>query len=404
MRSARLAFAHLFLVSFCLTAFAQDPRPMQLLTPDVGWVLCCGGLFWTTDSGKNWKNITPPLSAGQGVSSVFFLDVSDGWALLESGPGMEKGLNFEMAATTDGGATWSVTPFKIPDWDPTGWPLSGQAEIDFIDPLHGWMNLREVSSAAAHSGSTLVTDDGGKTWRWPLAQPPTAGSIRFIDGADGWVVSPEHDELWATHDGARSWQEVSLAPPKEEAGTNDDTYALPTFEDPLHGYLPVMYVWPDGTGSALALFRTSDGGRTWKPDRTVPHLPLSYGGPLFQSAVVGGELIVPLTSYGKLTLRTVASDGTALDVTGAVGAFQPTVIQMSFADETHAWAWTTHGGPFATSDGGATWTDSRPPAGKRMWPIGPPQGTQPNTTMRPLDEWEWKSKSVRTPLLTALGE
>jgi hypothetical protein len=56
---------------------------MKLLRADVGWATIdsvsfpggrTGRLFWTSDAGANWKDITPPAQPGARIESVFFLD------------------------------------------------------------------------------------------------------------------------------------------------------------------------------------------------------------------------------------------------------------------------------------------------------------------------------------------
>src|SRR5574340_995217 len=43
----------------CTSAVAQE-RHMQLLASDTGWVLGANKLYWTTDNGGRWEDITPP--------------------------------------------------------------------------------------------------------------------------------------------------------------------------------------------------------------------------------------------------------------------------------------------------------------------------------------------------------
>jgi len=49
---------------------------MKLLAPGIGWALANHHLFWTTDNGASWKDITPSKRAGsdEHISHVFALD------------------------------------------------------------------------------------------------------------------------------------------------------------------------------------------------------------------------------------------------------------------------------------------------------------------------------------------
>ncbi len=132
---------------------------MKLLAPGVGWAGRGGRLYWTTDNGANWTDITPPAARGSGehIADIFFLDVHHGWVLFaEYG---EPQCKFDLAYTGDTGATWSVTHVTVAvgNLDPAG-------RITFADNQHGWMVL-QIATAAFHSGLLLLTSDGGRTWQ-----------------------------------------------------------------------------------------------------------------------------------------------------------------------------------------------------------------------------------------------
>ena len=120
---------------------------MKLLTSNIGWAATKSHLFWTTDGGAQWKDITPKLNhRRQMVSSVFFLDASTGWALLSCGDDRNLRVDdgcFELASTTDAGQTWSIlhegiaVPFSHQRLE-DGYGFSGRSWLDFADPQHGW--------------------------------------------------------------------------------------------------------------------------------------------------------------------------------------------------------------------------------------------------------------------------
>jgi photosystem II stability/assembly factor-like uncharacterized protein len=74
-----------FLLTLCVcipvrAQVAGRIESMKLLTTDTGWAASKSKLFWTTDGGASWKDITPKLNhEEQQVSSVFF------WTLLPGG-------------------------------------------------------------------------------------------------------------------------------------------------------------------------------------------------------------------------------------------------------------------------------------------------------------------------------
>ena len=240
---------------------------MQLLTPNVGWALSLrnSALYWTEDGGVSWKTISP---AGIGIASyqfpsAFFIDTKRGWLLFR------KGRGFQVLSTSDAGANWSTSDLAVPgaDVEHPGYLSGGQ--IYFMDSVHGWVCFTADIDRVSRN-SLLMTSDGGRTWQPApndMATPP--GSIRFVTPMDGWLLSRSRVSLCVTRDGAKSWQKVSLEPPKEAYPAAQPSYDLPTFKDSEHGLLPVIYYGSSVAKANAVLFASDDGGRTWKPDRTL---------------------------------------------------------------------------------------------------------------------------------------
>lgn len=101
MRRTQVSFAACCAIVFCVLGFGQE-KTMQLLAPSTGWALGNGRLFWTTDNGEHWTDITPERPTGATIGDVFFRDQINGWVLLESHVG-EDMIRLELATTSDGG-------------------------------------------------------------------------------------------------------------------------------------------------------------------------------------------------------------------------------------------------------------------------------------------------------------
>ena len=171
--SLRTVVAALVLAIMLLLGNSPVAQGKQLMAPGVGWASSGGALYWTTDNGKEWKNITPRIHGG--IVSVFFLNSSTGWVL--GSPLGEVPADFELAFTQDSGSSWSVTQLNL-GVDPNSATLLGQGDIEFLDTDRGWMNLALQSGAPYHSGLLFRTEDGGK--HWTLSKGPgTAGELRF---------------------------------------------------------------------------------------------------------------------------------------------------------------------------------------------------------------------------------
>ena len=374
MKTVSRIFAFLFLVSLCCANVSAQQRYIQMLTRQVGWAFLGGRLYWTADAGGQWKDITPAAaSADEVVASVCFLDTSTGWVLLGHADGEES--RFDLASTTNAGESWSIKPVKIPNLDQAAFPLGGHAHIDFVDSLHGWMNLDLQSSSAIHSGILFVTQDGGSTWSWP-PQQQSAGPIRFINAHDGWILSPGGYELYVTHDGGKSWRTLSLEAPPELPRPIGATYAMPTFDDSKRGFLRVSYSGPETSTSTLVLFGSGDGGQTWKLDRVFRGLPPDTI--MSPSTVSQSNLITAAISNQRLTLTTVAPGQKTSAAIGApsstsadIGNFPyvAAASELSFVDSERGWVLTSESncGPntgcgtlLATTDGGRAWAEITP--------------------------------------------
>lgn len=363
MRKTPIIFG--WLLFFCLTSitFAQESRSLQLLTPEIGWVISGGHLFWTTDDGLTWRDITPDTASREGIASVFFLDDSTGWALLGGADeSAAAGARFDLAKTTDAGASWRVWPISLPDLDPRSPRYAGDARIDFVNSEDGWMNLGMEGNTNFDPGDLLATEDGGETWKEAPDSPGYRASVRFVTPKDGWLAGGPGDEhLYATHDGARSWQEPTLKAPPEVGAKAYPTFHLPVFEDTQHGFIPVAYTDPEGSGVALVLFATEDGGRSWKPATMLAHLPDT---PTTHFTVAGSSLINVSASEHTIAL-TAATRGGKISRSSRV-SWRGFASDLSFTDKSHGWMWWTGSilakSPrlLSTSDGGATWTDITP--------------------------------------------
>jgi probable HAF family extracellular repeat protein len=390
MQTRQLSFFLSLLLTLCLFHDTQAQQAgriesMKLLTPNVGWAATKQKLFWTTDGGAQWKDITPKLDhEEQQVSSVFFLDQSAGWALMHCGDNLfppadpsalksDRDLRrddtcFEFASTSDTGASWSIMHPKIVD--PSQHPEDGSGFslgtfLKFVDREHGWAILKRGTNTMFSSGVMLRTADGGRTWAQLKNVLPLAEEFRFTDPKDGWIAGgPEHD-LYVTHDGGDSWQKVESLP--------DMGDSLPVFENERQGLMPVGNI----------LLGTDNGGKTWKQSRALTGIPENSVLVIVNSFVIaihsdlkeerindnpnGSDYWVTRT---KLSLYVLGPDGKVSSDTAEIPV--PTAggtTQLSFFDRDHGWI-ALSGRLFATKDTGKSWGEitpgGAPPLQKRI--------------------------------------
>jgi photosystem II stability/assembly factor-like uncharacterized protein len=311
------------------------------------------------------------------------------WIAINHGELPSKEFKIDLVSTTDAGATWSRTtvPLRPNDYGiSTESDLSGGAEtVAFVDPLHGWMNVG-FGGDTPHSWSKflLLTSDGGRTWkRAPDAPELTRTQMLLVTPSEGWLYGDDHDtisRLYVTRDGARSWQEVAPVP----AGLSySEVMGLPAFNAAKHGFLQVNGLLGNVRQLKLTmvLLATSDGGRTWKPDRSVANLDdkarYQYGSP----TVVGSDWVfaasserhpAPTSDHHPVLTRVAAR--ASIDASARAAATRPlygAIGQISFATPADGWVVVNDGGLMATADGGATWTDISPgPKPHVIHPVG----------------------------------
>jgi len=111
--------------------------------------------------------------------------------------------------TTNAGRTWRSAPVG-----PTNCSAGSRLGLSFSDKRHGWiLNVFENGNRSPLER----TRDGGKTWNEVNANAPLKGRIVFATPRDGWLGRSDFaapQQLYATHDGGRSWQRRAIAVPR----------------------------------------------------------------------------------------------------------------------------------------------------------------------------------------------
>jgi hypothetical protein len=376
------------------SSFALRIEGAKQVTVDTGWVATGNRLFWTTDAGGTWKDITPPQlprvgTPLKGMSAVLFLDGSKGWVVIHSyseDPDVDTNQIF-IATTNDAGANWSYRRVSTPDIDHAGRDgshgLSENVSIQFTDALHGIMNVEYATgSAFTHFAASVVTSDGGNTWQDLGAAP--GGPLLFTTQSDGWIAGDE--ALFVTHDRGRNWAAVRLPTPAGLPKEALARYELPIFPDKDHGFLVVGY-----SGAAInltVLFSSLDGGRTWRQDKAlsgVQHGPFGVLNFDWRTlSLMGHNLIV------SSPLKSSSPSSAPVDANLAY------LYTTTFLDVFHGWALmgVQGDGPdqlLSTSDSGASWSIITPPAIK-----GNVVGHTPRVKTPPLI---WKPQSTVSPIV-----
>ncbi|MFZ0773448.1 MAG: glycoside hydrolase domain-containing protein [Candidatus Sulfotelmatobacter sp.] len=384
-KQVSLIFSLMLAICLCFTASAQQAgriESMKLLTPYVGWAATNTKLFWTTEGGANWKDITPKSShKHQNVSSVFFLDASTGWVLLKCSDDKDVVADqgcWVLASTTDAGGDWTTGQEKIvlPAFFTRGYleqttGFSGRSWLQFLDPQHGWALLDIATHAGVPSaGEMLRTTDGGKTWR-PTKEVPMPDHFRFVTTTEGWIAGGDDGDLFVTRNGGDSWVKVETPDATGIGEHFGGDYGLPAFESEREGSVWVQYSTGPTEGpnqSALVLFVTNDGGGTWKQGRAMTALPA-----INHAQIVGGALVAAHSEIKQqdqadkacaersvaLLIVSMGPDQTRTTNEARLPIRDGAVLQLTFLSPETGWA-NISGRLFASRDAGKEWAEITP--------------------------------------------
>jgi photosystem II stability/assembly factor-like uncharacterized protein len=239
------------------TGSASQFRGLAAVSKDVAWVAGSEGqVLRTVDGGRKWQNVSPPGQA------LLFRDVEAFDAQHAVVLAIGLGEDSRIFRTADGGKHWSEA-FR--NAEPTGF-------YDCLD-FNNSRNGLALSDPVDGKFQIAATSDGGKSWKvQPTKGMPAALPGEFAFAASGtclvagagrtaWFASGGGavPRVFRTVDGGRSWK-VTVSP--MASGPAAGIFSL-SFRGQLHGV--AIGGDFDTKGDAVkAASYTSDGGRTWK--------------------------------------------------------------------------------------------------------------------------------------------
>jgi photosystem II stability/assembly factor-like uncharacterized protein len=208
----------------------------------------------------------PGASHGSALAGSFLVDltwVSDqrGWALAAAP--CARGLCPRVAATRDGGRTWTALPTP---------PGVIQDENGTVNCLHAACVVSQLRFATARVGylfgpALFQTDDGGRSWHRVLSRPvealePSAGTVIRVVYDHTGCPGPCTRTVQETTAGSDTWHTLLRIPPTI---SNGGVAAQLIRQGDSVIYLPIYGHTAGGAGTAhTAIFRSTDGGNTWQ--------------------------------------------------------------------------------------------------------------------------------------------
>ena len=252
-------------------------------------------------------------------------------------------------------------------------PLDVPAQLS---PLAGKSLVQGVVRAGARlvavgqRGHILVSEDDGKTWRQsPVPVSSDLVAVFFVGERKGWAVG--HDGvILATTDGGATWT-LQLDGTRANRAIVEDLARKPGADALLAeanrnvaqgADKPFLDVWfaDENVGYAVGaynyIFRTDDGGKTWKPwfDRTDNPKYLN----LYAIRPAAGGLFIAGEAGLLLKLDATAQRFRAIEV-----PYQGTLLGVA-GNASVALVFGLRGQAFRSDDAGKSWTkvDARLPA------------------------------------------
>lgn len=301
-----------------------------------------GKLARTEDGGHHWSTLQVPTS--EDLLDSWFVSENDGYVLDVAGKAL---------STADGGGSWSLL-----DTGTTDRPQAVYAPNTSLVLLFGPRGVRRsedagqtfapVDSKAARtatlvdydrtSTSTLyaygpkgliVSSDIGASWKkvkGPVKKPRYQ-KVDFVNTKVGYALMTD-GRAYKTINGGKTWRDMT-------PGVGSSNAYDVSFGDSDNGFLSVPSFGAGSTGLEGWVLRTSDGGRTWRPQLIEPSTlaPRGLATPAASTAfALGGTSDLFYTTFGgdagTPTTLTIASKTKRIKKTKTVkitGRLSPTV-------------------------------------------------------------------------------
>ena len=340
--------------------------------PDSIWAGAAGGGVWQSDdAGRSWRSVW----SDQDILNVGSLAIDpQNPAMIYCGTG-EANLSLDSYAgvgvyqSANGGKSWKLLARSSDTGIPT---RIGVIAVDPFDPkylLLGGVGTDESSPRPADFGGMYASRDGGATWQredFISAKNYWCHSIVFHPAKKGVIFATFTEQgtksgIWLSEDGGKSWRQLSKGLPASEKFGRTSLAISPSNPD-------VIYAFAQNTLSGqsdllLGVFRTANGGRTWKEiggTHFAKEGQISYGNtiavhPKNSNHVLCGGVDLHLTTNGGKTWTKVTRWDAERDKPNYAHADHHHLV-MPVAAPGRVYD-PNDGGLDVSEDGGVTWSN-----------------------------------------------
>jgi photosystem II stability/assembly factor-like uncharacterized protein len=258
----------LSVILVCTTGLAQwTPQPsgttarfrgVSAASKSVVWASGSGGTFArTTDGGATWHSTVMPGAGGLDFRDAEAVDANTAY-LLSIGPGEQS----RIYKTTSGGSDWTLQ-------------FTNRNAKAFFDSFAFWDSLTGIAMSDPVDGRFILikTTDGGKNWKeLPRENFPPALEGEGGFAASGTCIAVEGSKnvwfatggaslarVFRSTDGGNSWKVATT--PITAGNASSGIFSI-AFKDAKHGVIVGGdYKKETEGGSNVAI--TNDGGATW---------------------------------------------------------------------------------------------------------------------------------------------
>ena len=229
---------------------------------------CTVGIEASSNAGRTWRALDLPPGPFRAAQTA----VGAGGTLVVAEWGDHEGYSANnpgvLLTSTDGGGSWQQRPLPCP----TEFRLGGQLSLAPSSRTI-WLVCSGEGAVGTRPNVVYRSTDLGTSWVAESSYPPALdATAHLLPGAptgtiyalvarsstEAWVLEMRRGGLLATSDGGRSWHDALPATTSQRVGTQLRALAVVT---PTRAYVAAhafSFTFHGG------LWRTTDGGRTWK--------------------------------------------------------------------------------------------------------------------------------------------